>query len=99
VEEIGATIPTFPRRTAAYTSASPATFPKPEAASQPSELPCGASPPATSRAGTVGTSPTSITQPSVGRAPIVRLARVEQSVVAAQAMAAPRPPTIAITCG
>jgi hypothetical protein len=37
-----------------------------------------------------------MTQASVGSDPIERLARAEQSVVVAQATAAPSPPTIAI---
>ena len=75
VDAIGATTPTLPRRTAAYTRPSPATFPKPETASQPNDEPWGAAPPAASTAIPAGTSPTSITQASVGSAPIVRLAR------------------------
>src|SRR5439155_12144215 len=97
VEMTGATIPTFPVRSAAYAQSRPATLPPPASASQPtSTQPSPAGIPLAATSASAIASPTSITPASSDGAPISRVPREDESVAAVKKRAAPRPPTIAI---
>ena len=98
VEAIGATTPTLPIESPAYSRSSPRTLPIPATASHarmPRSTPAGT--PVATRAGSVTTRPTTMTQARTELAGIVRLDREEQIVVVAHMTAAPRPPKIAST--
>ena len=98
VDTTGATIPTFPTRSAEYASRSPATLPTPATAIQaPASASSPSGIPLAKARGAVMASPISITQASSCGGPIMRVERELQSVTVAKTSAAPRPPTMAST--
>ena len=87
VEAIDAMTPTLPVRTAVYSSNRPARLPVPARRDDAAVAPAGGDPLASTN-GTTIASPTSMTQASVGPAPIWRLAREEHSMATVQQPAA-----------